>query len=250
MTPWDRNRPNPALIEALRDRSPIFGSPFKEVDGKKTQTRKMVLVPGCGRGYDVLLFSSYGFNAVGLDVSPTAREEATKTLSDPSRDERYPIKNVQEGRGEARFITADFFSDNFLSETHGSPSSGKPRTFDVIYDYTFLCALAPEMRPQWAARMSELLSPEGTLICMEYPLGRERKLGGPPHGLQKEVYEQVFARPGAVIGYDDDSDRVREELSDPQAENALVRVERWDPPETFEDQKGSIMVSAWRHWKP
>lgn len=137
-------------------------------------------MPGCGRGYDVLLFASYGFNAVGLDISPTATEEAKKTQADQDLEQKYPVKHVKEGRGEARFITADFFMDNFLSETHGSSESD--RKFDLIYDYTFLCALPPALRPKWATRMSTLLSPTGRLICMEYPLGKDPKTGGPPHG--------------------------------------------------------------------
>lgn len=104
---WDRDQPQPALVDALRDKPHILGSPFKDVDGKKT--RKIVLVPGCGRGYDVLLFSSYGFNAVGLDISPKAVEEARKVQADQGKEQQYPVKNIQDGRGEARFITADFF---------------------------------------------------------------------------------------------------------------------------------------------
>lgn len=128
----------------------------------------------------MLLFASYGFNAVGLDISPTATEEAKKTQADLNLELKYPVKHAKEGRGEARFITADFFMDSFLSETHGSPEGD--RKFDLIYDYTFLCALPPALRPTWAARMSTLLSPEGRLICMEYPLGKDPKTGGPPHG--------------------------------------------------------------------
>ena len=159
---WDRDRPQPALVDALREQSDILGSPFKDVNGVKT--RKTALVPGCGRGYDVLLFGSYGLNAVGLDISPTAVEEARKVQADQGREQQYPVKSIQDGRGEARFITADFFMNNFLSETHGTPQSD--RKFDIIYDYTFLCALPPSLRPQWAARMTELLSPNGRLICM------------------------------------------------------------------------------------
>lgn len=50
--------------------------------------------------------------------------------------------------------------------------------------------------------MSALLSPSGRLICMEYPLGKDPKTGGPPHGLESKVYEQLFARPGQEIKYD------------------------------------------------
>lgn len=72
ITPWDRNKPNPALVDTLNSKADLFGSPFKEVDGEKV--RKKALVPGCGKGYDVLLFASYGYVSVSraclLDEAP------------------------------------------------------------------------------------------------------------------------------------------------------------------------------------
>jgi hypothetical protein len=44
-------------------------------------------------------------------------------------------------------------------------------TFDVIYDCTFLCAIQPEMRQQWAAQHAALLKPDGelvTLMCVSF----------------------------------------------------------------------------------
>ena len=61
LTPWDRNQPNPALVETLETKGYLTESPFKQVEGRRV--RKKVLVPGCGGGYDVLLFASYGFDA-------------------------------------------------------------------------------------------------------------------------------------------------------------------------------------------
>lgn len=206
--------------------------------------RRRVLVPGCGRGYDVLLFASYGFNAVGLDISPTASEEAKKFEASLDLDQQYPVANAREGRGEARFITADFFMDNFLSESHGSPDGD--RQFDVIYDYTFLCALPPAMRPRWAARMSELLSTTGRLICMEYPLGKDPKTGGPPHGLVPEIHEQLLAKPGVEIKYDTDGKVIPEDIAN-KPDNALVRIEHWTPERVFQGQENQVMVSVWKH---
>ena len=45
---------------------------------------------------------------------------------------------------------------------------------------------------------------------MEYPLGKDPKSGGPPHGLESNVYQQLFAKPGQEIKYDSDR-RVIEE---------------------------------------
>ena len=243
ITPWNRDEPNPALVDAINDKSDLFGSPFKEKDGEKI--RKKALVPGCGKGYDVLLFSSLGYDSHGLDASPTAVEEARKLLLEQGKEQHYPIKNIQDGRGDVKFIVADFFKDDFLFQTH---STNSDRTFDLIYDYTFLCALPPSLRPRWAARMSQLLSPDGRLICLEYPLGKDPKRGGPPHGLQHELYEQLFAKPGQEVNYNL-SGHVCEDRSGVKTDNALVKVDEWIPERIFEPQKGQIMVSVWRHWK-
>ena len=45
---------------------------------------------------------------------------------------------------------------------------------------------------------------------MEYPLGKDPKSGGPPHGLESKVYEQLFAKPGQEIKYDSDRRVVKE----------------------------------------
>lgn len=243
ITPWDRSESNPALVETLEEKSDLFGSPFKDTNSK--ERRKKVLVPGCGKGYDVLLFSSFGYDAYGLDASPTAVEEANKLLSNQGKEQQYPIKNIQNGRGEVKFVVTDFFKDDFLSQTH---SAGSDQTFDLIYDYTFLCALPPTLRPQWAARMSQLLSPTGRLVCLEYPLGKDPKLGGPPHGLSRELYEQLLAKPGQEVNYNL-SGHVCEDRSGDKTEKALVKVNEWTPERVFEAQKGQARVSVWRHWK-
>lgn len=243
VTPWDRKKPNPALVDALGQKSELFPPPSTTADGAKI--KKKVLIPGCGRGYDVLLFASYGYDAYGLDVSPTAVQAAEQLLADQAKEQIFPIQHIQEGRGQVKFVEADFFSDDFLSRI-GLSKSIEP--FDVIYDYTFLCALPPSMHPRWAARLSELLSPTGTLVCLEFPLGKDPKLGGPPHGLEHELYEQLFAHPGREVKYNF-SGHVAADRSGEKADNALVRVKEWVPERTFEGQDKSTMVSMWRHWK-
>lgn len=162
------------------------------------------------------------------------------------KEQHYSLKDTRNGRGEAKFILANFFVDgDFLSNTHPDTED---RTFDLIYDQTFLCALDPSMRPKWAARMGELLSPSGHLICMEYPLGKDPKLGGPPHGLEHELYEQLFAHPGREVAYND-TGHVCEDRSGSKAGNALVKVAEWTPENTFEWLKGKVMVSIWQHCK-
>jgi methyl halide transferase len=245
VTPWDRQgQSNPALVDALAaDKTAIeIQSPFKTgADGGKV--RKRAFVPGCGRGPDVLLFASYGFNAYGLDASETAIKAARELAQ--KQDEKFPVQSPEHGRGETTFVCADFFNNDFLSQIGASSdTSGGP--FDIIYDYTFLCALPPSLRPKWAARMSQLLSPTGILICMEFPLGKDPKAGGPPHGLQDELYDKLFDNPGQDVKYGADG-RVDADQSSEKSGNAMVRIETWKPDRVFEGQEKSTMVSLWRH---
>jgi hypothetical protein len=236
-TPWDRSVPSPALIDALSEKADTLGAAAVAGDSK---TRKRALVPGCGRGYDVLLFSSHGYDAYGLDASQTAIDYC-KALAQEQGDDnsKYPVKDEQLGRGEQKFVYADFFKDDFLAQTNG----GK---FDVIYDYTFLCALPPDMRPRWSKRMSELLAFNGHLICLEFPLTKPPTSGGPPHGLSSELYVELFKRPGEEVNYDQDG-YVKPDGASTQSQEALVRVDHWQPARSHQVGAGSDRVSIWKH---
>lgn len=141
VTPWDQSQPHPALVEALEKKSYLTESPFRQANGEaapEKKERKKALVPGCGGGYDVQLFASYGYDAYGIDGSKIAIEKAEQHLRDQGKEQTYKLQNIQKGRGESCFILANFFEDDFLEETHAG-SASSPRTFDIIYDYTFLC---------------------------------------------------------------------------------------------------------------
>ena len=123
--PWDRGRPNPALDDALTDQAKLLGVPSSDEVGSR---RKRALVPGCGKGYDVLLLASFGYDAYGLEVSPTAVEQCQEFARDHAGE--YPPRNTERGPGRAVFIVGDFFEDGWFGEADGA--SG----FDLIYDYT------------------------------------------------------------------------------------------------------------------
>lgn len=156
-------------------------------------------------------------------------------------DEIYAANDPAVGRGETKFILSDFFKDEFFPETNGGG-------FDLIFDYTFLCALPPELRPPWAKRMSELLAPAGRLVCLEWPLGKDPKEGGPPHGLTSNLYAQLFLRPGEDVKYAE-TGVVAADPSVEKSDNALVRVAHYMPERTHEAGKNMDYVSIWEHWK-
>ncbi|KAL6909542.1 hypothetical protein ACP4OV_001823 [Aristida adscensionis] len=76
------------------------------------------------------------------------------------------------------FVAADFFS----WEPQGK--------FDLIFDYTFFCALHPSMRSAWAKRMADLLKPDGELITLMYLV--EGQEAGPPFNTTVLDYEEVL----------------------------------------------------------
>jgi len=124
--PFDRGQPNPALIDTLTDRHTLVGKPVISHNGK---TRKRALVPGCGRGYDVLLLAAFGYDAYGLEVS----ESAVKACNEFAEKEfaQYTTKGSEYGCGLVKFILGDFFKTDWFEELR-LPAGG----FDLIYDYT------------------------------------------------------------------------------------------------------------------
>src|SRR4051794_25746402 len=68
--PWDRFAPSPALADTLVNHVELVGHALVEENGDKR--RKRALVPGCGRGVDVLLLESFGYDVVGLEYAEGA----------------------------------------------------------------------------------------------------------------------------------------------------------------------------------
>ncbi|KAK7529229.1 putative thiol methyltransferase [Phyllosticta citribraziliensis] len=254
--PWDKGLPNPALRDLLQnnlpddvlrpDDPPLLPDPV--VDGK----RRRALVPGCGKGYDVHLLASAGYEAWGLEISPAAIEAAkqwAKEAEERGLKDGYETLNEKWGGGSANFVCGDFFKDDWLQKI------GVEGGFDIIYDYTFLSALPPALRSAWALQMSKLLSrdPQAALVCVEFPTYKPPSTGGPPFGLPSKVYEQHLSRPGDEVKYDDEGHVVEEtdqfgSFIIPKTNSiGLYRDAHYAPLNTHEIGKGTDKVSIWRH---
>ncbi|CAK7325000.1 unnamed protein product [Dovyalis caffra] len=109
------------------------------------------LVPGCGSGYDVVAMACPERYVVGLDISHKAIEKA---------------------------VEADFFTWQ------------PPELFDLIFDYTFFCAIEPGLRSRWASKVQEMLKPDGELITLIFPISDH--VGGPPYKVSVSDYEEVL----------------------------------------------------------
>ena len=128
---------------------------------KTEPSGRRVLVPGCGSGYEVRAFAEAGHNVLAVDFAPAAVERARKIL----------------GTLSDRVRLADFFETDF-----GAP-------FDLVYERAFLCSLPRALRPRYALRALELLSPQGRLAGFFYFEDGER---GPPFGLKLGELEALL----------------------------------------------------------
>jgi SAM-dependent methyltransferase len=118
--PWDKGFPSPALVDLLTERQDLLPKPQP---GRKLRA----LVPGCGKGYDVLLLSAFGFDACGLDTSERALEAARKEEREKDGKGVYETREGTE-KGRVEWLRGDFFREGF--------GEGFMGTFDFIYDYT------------------------------------------------------------------------------------------------------------------
>jgi methyl halide transferase len=136
-TPWDRGEINPALRGWLAEG--IIAPPAR------------VMVPGCGRGHEVMAFARRGFDVTGVDLSELALTEL---------DTRLAAESLQ-----VELVEADLLA--------WTP----PAAFDVVYEQTCLCALLPRYWPEYEKRLYEWLRPGGLLMAL---FMQSEHMDGPP----------------------------------------------------------------------
>ncbi|VAI40062.1 unnamed protein product [Triticum turgidum subsp. durum] len=119
----------------------------------------------------------------------------------------YDAVALSGGGRSVAFVSADFFT------------WAAPEPFHLILDYTFFCALDPSVRPAWAARMEELLRPDGELITLMY-LPQDQD-SGPPYNTTVLDYEEVLNPLGFVIESIEDNDVAVE------PRKGLEKIARW-----------------------
>ncbi|CAA0833330.1 Probable thiol methyltransferase 2 [Striga hermonthica] len=151
LTPWDLGSPTPVLVHLHNTGSLPKGR---------------VLVPGCGSGHDVVAIACAERHVVGIDISDNAINKAAELSSRSPNAEHFT------------FLKTDFFT--------WCPTE----LFDLIFDYTFFCAIEPKLRSLWATKVNDLLKPDGELITLMFPIdGHE---GGPPYSVSIADYEEAL----------------------------------------------------------
>lgn len=166
--PWDAGASPPVLGQLLAD---------GHLPPSPADAPLRALVPGAGSGYDVLTLAAAGWQAVGIDLAPGAGRRFA---------ELRQAAELTEAR--ARLLVGDAFTADV-----GGP-------VDLWWDYTFLCALQPEMRPTWAARAAELVRPGGLLATLVFPIVDRDPTDGPPFPLTEQLVAELVQGPFEAAG--------------------------------------------------
>lgn len=151
-TPWDRGEANPALAQWIHE-------------GKLPSGR--VLVPGCGRGYEVIALAQAGWSVTAIDSARSAVQSLRERLAALGLDAVVEL--------------ADLFE--------WSPADGP---FDLIYEQTCLCALPPSQWSEYAIRLAQWLPHNGVLAALFMQTG---KPGGPPYNCPLPTMHSLFSAP-------------------------------------------------------
>lgn len=150
-TPFDMGGPTPVLVDWLDRAQPKPGR---------------AVVPGCGRGYDVIELARRGWTALGIDFAATAVSDGRKLARAAGLEER------------ARFLEQDLFA-------------AAPEPVELWWEHTCYCAIEPARRDEYAALAARWVQPHGTLLFLAFPIdGRQ---GGPPFAIGAEEVPNRFA---------------------------------------------------------
>ena len=151
-TPWDLSGPTPELV---RLQSTLTG-------------KGAALVPGGGRGHDALFLAQQGYEVDLVDFAPAALDAALIVAASAKL-------NIFAYR-------RDFFE---LPQT-----SFHRHRYDLIFEYTFFCAIDPARRAEYVEAMATMLKPGGLFIGLFFPLTTDKE--GPPFVVDREQVEKLF----------------------------------------------------------
>lgn len=148
-TGWDRGGASPTLLRWL-------------ATGELRPCR--ILVPGCGRGHEVIALAQAGFDVTGVDFAPAAITAVQSRLG-----------------GEA--LTAEILQSDLFTYRPDEP-------FEAIYEQTCLCALPPQRWAEYEQRLAAWLGPGG---CLFAAFMQTDSADGPPFACRPEAMRELFA---------------------------------------------------------
>ena len=139
-----------------------------------------VLVPLCGKSFDLEWLAVHGFDVVGIELSELAAQAffAERGIA-PVRNERGAFVEYQ--HSTIKILVGDFFAAD--AEQLGY--------FDAVYDRAAMIALPPELRRRYVAHLPTLLTPKAKLLLVTLHYDAE---GGPPFSVSPQEIAESYAQ--------------------------------------------------------
>jgi len=151
---WDLNGPTPILKKWSL--STNINKPLK------------ICIPGCGKGHDALYLASKGHDVFAIDFS----SKAINYIKDKNI---YPNLHI---------IEKDFF--NLTEDFYNF--------FDVIFEYTFFCAINISKRSEYVKMCNKLLKSSGTFLGIIFPINKLNSENSPPFKVDLNKFEDLFSK--------------------------------------------------------
>ncbi len=148
--PWEKGAPSPGLVDFLSSHQKLGTG--------------LVCVPGCGLGHDVRAWARAGFDAVGLDIAPSAIRLATEATKAAGLS--------------GRFLLSDFLTDP------------PPSQFDWLFEHTLFCAIQPSQRSEYVKAVLRWLKPGARFLAVHYLIPDTE---GPPFGTTRDEILDRFS---------------------------------------------------------
>jgi cyclopropane fatty-acyl-phospholipid synthase-like methyltransferase len=181
--PWDIGRPQPAFVR-LADAGLLSGR---------------VLDAGCGSGEHALLAAARGADAMGVDISPRAIEQARRKAGE---------------RGlTVRFEVADALS-----------LGGLGLTVDTVIDSGLFHVFDDADRARYVTSLASVLPPGGTCYLMCFSDRQPGTMG--PRRVRQEELRAAFSDGWAVTAIVTDAFEVNPGFGAPAAQAWLATIQR------------------------
>lgn len=147
---WERGDVHPALV--------------KWSTSKAIKPPCRIIIPGCGRGQETLYLAEQGCDVTAIDFATAPIEHLREQVAGNS--------------DRVELIQGDIFEFEPM------------RKFDVVYEQTCLCAIAPERRPAYEQVAYDWLKPGGVLLALFMQTGNANE--GPPFHCDLVEMKQLF----------------------------------------------------------
>ena len=124
-----------------------------------------IAVPGCGRGFEVVELAKHGFDVTAIDIADEPVQYLREQLIGHKANSRVEQQSIFE------------FTP--------------PQPFDVVYEQTCLCAIAPDMRAKYEQTVFDWLKPNGELFVL-FAQKSNRPNEGPPFHCDLNEMKEIF----------------------------------------------------------